>query len=98
MVSGNLGEGAGVVFCMCPFLALVILWQLLYPRQQGSESRPGEKGAWSGYGSTCRRNVSQAVARLCSPTVHVSIGPAVSMLLHAGHLPQSRLYAVPCLE
>ncbi|HEY7494233.1 MAG TPA: sugar ABC transporter permease [Candidatus Tectomicrobia bacterium] len=37
MASGNLGEGAAVALFMFPFLALVILWQLLYLRQQGRE-------------------------------------------------------------
>jgi multiple sugar transport system permease protein len=37
MASGNLGEGAAVALFMFPFLALVILWQLLYLRKQSSE-------------------------------------------------------------
>lgn len=36
MASGNLGEGAAVALFMFPFLALVILWQLLYLRKEGS--------------------------------------------------------------
>jgi multiple sugar transport system permease protein len=34
MVSGNLGEGAAVALFMLPFLAVLILWQLLYLRKQ----------------------------------------------------------------
>jgi len=37
MGSGNLGEGAAVALFMLPFLALVILWQLLYLRKEGSQ-------------------------------------------------------------
>jgi multiple sugar transport system permease protein len=37
MASGNLGEGAAVALFMFPFLALVILWQLLYLRKAGSQ-------------------------------------------------------------
>jgi multiple sugar transport system permease protein len=37
MASGNLGEGAAVALFMFPFLALVILWQLLYLRKEGRE-------------------------------------------------------------
>lgn len=37
MASGNLGEGAAVALFMFPFLALVILWQLLYLRKAGRE-------------------------------------------------------------
>jgi multiple sugar transport system permease protein len=37
MASGNLGEGAAVALFMFPFLALVILWQLLYLRKEGSQ-------------------------------------------------------------
>jgi multiple sugar transport system permease protein len=36
MASGNLGEGAAIALFMFPFLALVILWQLLYLRKEGS--------------------------------------------------------------
>jgi multiple sugar transport system permease protein len=36
MASGNLGEGAAVALFMFPFLALVILWQLLYLRKEGN--------------------------------------------------------------
>ncbi|MGE3536629.1 MAG: carbohydrate ABC transporter permease [Candidatus Tectimicrobiota bacterium] len=35
MASGNLGEGAAVALFMFPFLALVIVWQLRYLRQEG---------------------------------------------------------------
>ncbi len=35
MASGNLGEGAAAALFMFPFLALVILWQLLYLRKEG---------------------------------------------------------------
>ena len=34
MASGNLGEGAAVALFMFPFLALVIIWQLLYLRKE----------------------------------------------------------------
>lgn len=34
MASGNLGEGAAAALFMFPFLALVILWQLLYLRKE----------------------------------------------------------------
>ncbi len=34
MASGNLGEGAATALFMFPFLALVILWQLLYLRKE----------------------------------------------------------------
>jgi hypothetical protein len=37
MASGNLGEGAAVALFMFPFLALVILWQLLYLRKEGNQ-------------------------------------------------------------
>ena len=37
MASGNLGEGAAVALFMFPFLALVILWQLLYLRKEGRQ-------------------------------------------------------------
>jgi multiple sugar transport system permease protein len=37
MASGNLGEGAAVALFMFPFLALVILWQLLYLRKESSQ-------------------------------------------------------------
>src|SRR6266849_6884709 len=37
MASGNLGEGAAIALFMFPFLALVILWQLLYLRKEGSQ-------------------------------------------------------------
>jgi len=37
MASGNLGEGAAVALFMFPFLALVILWQLLYLRKEDSQ-------------------------------------------------------------
>jgi multiple sugar transport system permease protein len=37
MASGNLGEGAAVAMFMFPFLALVILWQLLYLRKEGRQ-------------------------------------------------------------
>ena len=37
MASGNLGEGAAVALFMFPFLALVILWQLLYLRKEDRE-------------------------------------------------------------
>lgn len=37
MASGNLGEGAAVALFMFPFLALVILWQLLYLRKEGRD-------------------------------------------------------------
>jgi multiple sugar transport system permease protein len=36
MVSGNLGEGAAVALFMLPFLAVLILWQLLYLRKEDS--------------------------------------------------------------
>lgn len=34
MVSGNLGEGAAIALFMLPFLAVLILWQLLYLRKE----------------------------------------------------------------
>jgi multiple sugar transport system permease protein len=34
MMSGNLGEGAAVALFMLPFLAVLILWQLLYLRKE----------------------------------------------------------------
>ena len=37
MASGNLGEGAAVALFMFPFLALVILWQLLYLRKEARD-------------------------------------------------------------
>ena len=37
MASGNLGEGAAVALFMFPFLALIILWQLLYLRKEGGQ-------------------------------------------------------------
>ncbi|RMF86787.1 MAG: sugar ABC transporter permease [Nitrospinota bacterium] len=37
MGSGNLGEGAAVALFMFPFLALVILWQLLYLRRESTQ-------------------------------------------------------------
>jgi len=37
MASGNLGEGAAIALFMFPFLALVILWQLLYLRKEGGQ-------------------------------------------------------------
>jgi len=37
MASGNLGEGAAVALFMFPFLALVILWQLLYLRKDSKQ-------------------------------------------------------------
>ncbi len=36
MASGTLGEGAAIALFMFPFLALVILWQLLYLRREGN--------------------------------------------------------------
>jgi multiple sugar transport system permease protein len=36
MVSGNLGEGAAISLFMLPFLAILILWQLLYLRKEES--------------------------------------------------------------
>jgi multiple sugar transport system permease protein len=36
MASGNLGEGAAVALFMLPFLAVLILWQLLYLRKEES--------------------------------------------------------------
>jgi multiple sugar transport system permease protein len=36
MVSGNLGEGAAIALFMLPFLAILILWQLLYLRKEES--------------------------------------------------------------
>ena len=37
MASGNLGEGAAAALFMFPFLALVILWQLLYLRKESGD-------------------------------------------------------------
>ena len=34
MQSGNLGEGAAIALFMLPFLAVLILWQLLYLRKE----------------------------------------------------------------
>jgi multiple sugar transport system permease protein len=36
MISGNLGEGAAIALFMLPFLAILILWQLLYLRKEES--------------------------------------------------------------